>query len=117
MSLLYDTNNVFAKILRKELSCQIVAQTDHSLAFNDIHPQAPVHILVIPKGAYVTMSDFVERASREEMGDFFGLLETVMREKNLWHGAARIVVNQGAEGGQEVPHFHMHLLGGWTTPK
>lgn len=109
----YCADNIFAKILRKEIPCQQVAQTDHSLAFHDIHPQAPIHILVIPKGSYGTLADFINRASGEEIADFFALAQKVMKDYGLWEDSARMIINQGTQGGQEVFHFHMHLLGGW----
>ena len=108
----YDTNNIFAKILRKEIPCTPLFENEHALAFNDINPQAPVHVLVIPKGAYVSMSDFAAKASPAELAGFFEIVAKVVAEKKLDDSGYRSIANTGAHGGQEVPHFHLHLLGG-----
>lgn len=108
----YDTNNVFAKILRKEIPCNPVTETPHTLAFNDISPQAPIHILIIPKGAYITYDDFIKNASSEEILDFNQTIATLIRYKELEKTGYRLISNAGEHGLQEVPHFHMHLLAG-----
>lgn len=108
----YDDQNIFAKILRGEIPCDKVYEDDHVLAFNDIAPKAPVHILVIPKGAYISVEDFGAQASAEEIKAFFSAVSKIARENGLVENGFRSIANTGVHGGQEVPHFHMHLLGG-----
>ncbi len=108
----YDSNNIFAKILRGEIPCGKVYEDDHVLAFKDINPQAPVHILVIPKGAYVSISDFGAKASAAEIKVFFDAVSKIAAEQGLSEDGFRTITNTGANGGQEVPHFHLHILGG-----
>ncbi len=108
----YDTDNIFAKILRGEIPCDKVYEDDHVLAFNDIAPQAPVHILVIPKGEYVSMSDFGENANAEETKGFFKAVSKIAQDHGVAEHGYRTITNAGSHGGQEVPHFHLHILGG-----
>ena len=108
----YDPDNVFAKILRGDIPCTKVYENDHVLAFEDINPQAPVHVLVIPKGAYVSMDDFSANASAEEVTGFFKAVGDVARQLNLSEPGYRILANHGVDGMQEVPHFHVHIFGG-----
>jgi len=108
----YDDQNIFAKILRGEIPCDKVYEDDHVLAFNDISPQAPVHILVIPKGAYVSIDDFGAQASPEEIKAFHTAIAQIVKDKGLEASGFRCIANTGAHGGQEVPHYHMHILGG-----
>lgn len=108
----YDENNIFAKILRGEIPCDKVYEDEHVLAFNDIAPQAPVHILVIPKGAYVSVDDFGVNALPEEVKAFFAAISKIVQEKGVANSGFRCIANTGDDGGQEVPHFHMHILGG-----
>ncbi len=108
----YDPNNIFAKILRGEIPCSRVYEDDHALAFHDINPQAPVHILVIPKGAYVSWDDFSARAQDAEIAGFVRAVGLVAREQGLVAPGYRLLANIGAHGGQEVPHLHVHLFGG-----
>ncbi len=108
----YDDDNIFAKILRGEIPCDKVYEDDHVLAFRDIAPQAPVHILVIPKGRYVSVDDFGANASPEEIKAFFVAVSTIANDNGLSEQGFRSITNTGMNGGQEVPHFHMHLLGG-----
>jgi histidine triad (HIT) family protein len=108
----YDTNNIFAKILRGEIPCGKVYEDDHVLAFNDINPQAPVHILVIPKGAYISIDDFGANASAAEVKAFFAAVAKITAEKGLKETGFRTIANTGVNGGQEVPHFHVHIVGG-----
>lgn len=110
----YDPNNIFAKILRKEIPCKAVFEDEHVLAFHDIHPQAPVHILVIPKGAYVSMSDFSAQASADEITAFHRAVAKIVIDHKLDETGYRTIANSGHNGGQEVPHFHLHILGGRT---
>lgn len=108
----YDENNIFAKILRGEIPCDKVYEDDHVLAFKDIDPKAPVHILVIPKGAYISLDDFGANASPEEIKAFFAAVDKIAEEQDLKSAGFRSIANTGLNGGQEVPHFHLHLLGG-----
>lgn len=108
----YDPDNIFAKILRGEIPCQKVYEDDWVLAFHDIAPQAPVHILVIPKGAYVGWDDFSAKASPEEIAGLVRAVGNVAREQGLVEPGYRLLANLGAHGGQEVPHLHVHLFGG-----
>lgn len=109
---LYDENNIFAKILRGEIPCNKVYEDDHVLAFHDISPQAPVHILVIPKGSYLNITDFGANASADEIKGFFAAVDKIASEEGLQANGFRSIANTGLNGGQEVPHFHLHLLGG-----
>ena len=108
----YDENNIFAKILRGEIPNDTVYEDAHVLAFNDINPQAPVHILIIPKGAYTDIADFSAHASAEEITAFYRALAQITQDKELIKNGFRSIANTGLNGGQEVPHFHMHILGG-----
>ncbi len=108
----YDPDNIFAKILRGDIPCDKVYENDHVLAFRDINPQAPTHILVIPKGAYSDADDFTARASQEEIAAFFKAVGDVARQEGIADQGYRIISNCGHNGGQEVPHLHIHILGG-----
>jgi diadenosine tetraphosphate (Ap4A) HIT family hydrolase len=108
----YDTNNVFAKILRGEIPCKKVYEDQHVLAFQDIRPQAPVHVLVIPKGAYVSLDDFHEKASDAEIAAFTRAVGKVARMSGVAESGYRVIANTGVNGHQEVPHLHFHVLGG-----
>ncbi len=108
----YDPNNIFARILRGELPCRKLFEDDHVLAFHDIHPQAPVHVLVIPKGAYISLDDFGARASDIEIAALFRAVAAIARDLGLDAPGYRFMANTGADAHQEVPHFHVHLLGG-----
>lgn len=108
----YDDSNIFARILRGELPCTKVYEDEHALAFNDINPHAPLHVLVIPKGAYVSWDDFSSRASDEEIAGFVRAVGHVAREAGLVEPGYRLLANTGRNGGQEVPHLHVHILAG-----
>jgi len=108
----YDDNNIFARILRGEVPCKRVYEDAFALAFDDIHPRAPVHVLIIPKGKYVSLADFTAGASAEEVGGFFKAVGTVAKQFGLEETGYRILANMGGNGHQEVPHFHVHLFGG-----
>ena len=108
----YDETNVFAKILRGEIPSRTVYEDDFTLAFHDIAPQAPVHILVIPKGPYVSWDDFSARASEAEIAGFIRAVGHVAREAGLVEPGYRLLANIGGHGHQEVPHLHVHLFGG-----
>ena len=108
----YDDGNVFARILRGELPCSKVYEDDHVLAFNDIRPMAPVHILVIPKGAYVSWDDFSERAEPEEVAGFVRAVGRIARDQGHVAAGYRLLANVGMNSGQEVPHLHVHIFAG-----
>ena len=108
----YDDSNIFARILRGELPCSKVFEDEHALAFHDINPLAPVHILVIPKGAYVSWDDFSERASDSEMAGFVRAVGHVAREAGMVTQGYRLLANTGKRAGQEVAHLHVHIFGG-----
>ena len=107
----YDDENIFAKILKGDIPCDKVYEDDHALAFNDINPQAPVHVLVIPKGAYQSLDDFSENASDTEIAGFIRAVGNVARQLGLIGDGYRILANHGANARQEVPHFHVHVFG------
>ena len=108
----YDDQNIFAKILRGEIPCNKVFEDDFSFAFHDINPQAPIHILVIPKGAYVSWDDFSTRASDAEIAGFIRAVGQIARDKGLVEPGYRLLANIGPDSHQEVPHLHVHLFGG-----
>jgi len=112
----YDQNNIFAKILRGEIPCDKVYESDYALAFKDINPQAKVHVLVIPKGAYVNMDDFSHNASSEEITGLIRALGEVAKIVGVSEYTSgkgyRYIGNNGSDGGQEVPHLHFHIVGG-----
>jgi diadenosine tetraphosphate (Ap4A) HIT family hydrolase len=108
----YDRDNVFARVLRGELPCNKVYEDEWALAFHDIAPLAPVHILVIPKGEYVSWDDFSAKASDEEIAGFVRAVGHVAREQGLVEPGHRLLVNIGQHGGQEIAHLHVHIFGG-----
>jgi histidine triad (HIT) family protein len=110
--LAYDPNNIFARILRGEIPSRKVYEDEHVLAFHDINPQTPTHVLVIPKGPYVSFDDFSAEASEAELIGFFRAVGKVARELGIAEPGYRLLANIGYNGHQEVPHFHIHLFGG-----
>lgn len=108
----YDDSNVFARILRGELPCKKVHEDEHALAFHDINPVAAVHILVIPKGAYVSWDDFSERGSEAEIAGFVRAVGKVARDQGMVVQGYRLLANTGKRSGQEVGHLHVHIFGG-----
>jgi histidine triad (HIT) family protein len=116
MAYQYDDSNIFARILRGEIPNNTVLETPHTLAFRDIRPLAPSHVLVIPKGKYVTFDDFAGNASPEEITDFMRAVAEITRMEGLAQDEGgngfRAITNAGNDGVQEVPHFHLHILGG-----
>ena len=108
----YDEANIFAKILRGEVPAKTVMESEHSLAFHDINPLAPIHVLVIPRGAYVSWDDFSARASDAEIGDFVRTVGEVARTTGANAQGYRLLSNIGKRGGQEVAHLHVHVFGG-----
>ena len=113
MTYTYDPSNIFARILRGEIPNKTVLETPHSLAFHDINPAAPVHVLVIPKGPYVTFDHFAAEASAEELVDFHRACAQICEMLGLTGPEGyRAITNAGTHGMQEVPHYHLHILGG-----
>lgn len=108
----YDDQNIFAKILRGEIPSKRVYDDEFAIAFHDINPQAPTHLLVIPKGAYVSWDDFSARASDAEIAGFIRAVGTVARAAGLVEPGYRLLANIGQDGHQEVPHLHVHVFGG-----
>ena len=108
----YDENNIFAKILRSEIDCNKIKENNHALAFLDINPQAPIHILVIPKNPYINIYDFNKNASSIEVLDFWKLVNNIVENEGIKDSGFRIISNTGKNGNQDVQHFHVHLLGG-----
>ena len=108
----YDTNNIFAKILRGEIPCDKVYEDEFALAFNDISPQAPVHVLVIPKGEYISFDDFSSKGSAEEVAGFYKAVQKIATQLDLQEDGYRVLSNMGANAHQEVMHYHLHLFAG-----
>ena len=108
----YDTTNVFARILRGELPCKRIYEDDFALAFHDIQPRAPIHALVIPKTPHVSLADFTATATPAQIAGFFAAVGKVAKQLGLEEPGYRILANMGANGHQEVPHFHVHIFGG-----
>jgi histidine triad (HIT) family protein len=108
----YDRNNIFARILRGEIPCNKVYEDAHVLAFHDISPQSPTHVLVIPKGEYVSFDDFSQNASEEEIAALVRAVGRIAREQGVAESGYRILANTGPAAHQEVQHFHVHLFGG-----
>ena len=108
----YDTNNIFAKILRGEMPCKKIFENEFALAFHDIAPEAPVHVLVVPKIECVSFNDFAKTATAEFMKGFFATVQKVAENLDLPENGYRIISNHGAYASQSVPHFHVHILGG-----
>jgi len=108
----YDTNNIFARILRGEIPCKKIYEDAHVLAFHDINPQAPTHVLVIPKGAYVSFDDFSSNAPDAEVAAFVRAAGQIARDLGVAESGYRILANHGVDAHQEVPHFHLHIFAG-----
>lgn len=113
----YDPNNIFAKIIRGEIPCDRIYDDEHVLAFRDIRPQAKVHILVVPKGSYVSAQDFYGKASSAEVTAFARAIARITEDQEIAQSGYRLIANTGAHGHQEVPHFHVHILGGQPIGK
>ena len=108
----YDENNIFAKILKSEIDCKKINENDYALAFLDINPQAPIHILIIPKKPYVNMYDFNKNASSTEILSFWELVNSIIDDQGIKNNGFRVISNSGKDGNQDVSHFHLHILGG-----
>ena len=115
--MVYDENNIFANIINKKLSTEIILESEHAIAFNDIAPQAPIHILIIPKGKYIKYDDFLNEASKEQIYYFFKLINQLIKVYDLENTGYRLITNAGRNANQEVPHLHFHLLGGKNLGK
>ena len=110
----YDNNNIFAKILRGEISCKTVYENKYVLSFYDINPQKKMHVLVIPKGEYINLEDFIDKASDKEIVEFNKAITHIVKILKISNqeGGYRVLSNTGKDGGQEVPHLHYHIFGG-----
>lgn len=108
----YDADNIFAKILRGELPCDKLYEDEYALAFPDINPQAPTHVLVIPKGEYVSWADFSENATEAEIAGFVRAIGKVAKDLGLIDNGYRALTNAGQDAGQIVPHLHVHIFAG-----
>ena len=113
----YNDDNIFAKILDKKLLTKIIIENEYAIAFNDIAPQAPIHILIIPKGKYIKYDEFLDNASKEEIYHFFMLINQLVKNYNLKDTGYRLITNAGKNANQEVPHLHFHLLAGQNLGK
>ena len=109
---MYDTNNIFAKIINKEISCDLILEDDKVIFFRDINPQAKIHILGVPKAEVINLSDFVQNCGQEEVYYFFQKIFEVVKKFDLQKTGYRLITNEGKDSNQEVPHFHVHILGG-----
>ena len=109
---MYDENNIFAKILRKEIPCDKVYEDEFSLFFNDISPQAKVHVLGIPKFPCTNYSEYIKNADNKNITSFFRNIQQVINKLEIENSGYRLITNSGEDGGQEVPHFHIHILAG-----
>ena len=108
----YDSGNIFARILRDEIPSKRVFENAFAVAFHDVTPQAPVHVLVIPRGDYISLADFTASATDAEIAGFWRAVGEVARQLGLEQPGYRVITNMGHHSGQEVPHFHVHLFGG-----
>ena len=109
---MYDENNIFAKILRKEIPCKPIYEDDKVFFFKDINPQAKIHILAIPKMPATDYNDFISKADNEMIKYFFDKINEIAKKQGLLDSGFRLVTNNGRDANQEVPHFHIHILGG-----
>ncbi len=109
---MYDNNNIFSKILRNEIPCNKIYEDEHSLFFHDINPQAKIHVLGIPKKNCIDFSDFITNSDKNSISSFFQSINFVLDKLDIKKSGYRIISNSGENGGQEVPHFHVHILAG-----
>ena len=108
--MIYNDDNIFAQILDRRLSTEIILENEFAIAINDIAPQAQIHILIIPKGKYIKYDDFLSKGSKEEIYNFFTLINQLVKDYNLENTGYRLITNAGKNANQEVPHLHFHLL-------
>ena len=113
----YDNNNLFAKIIRGDIPCNKVYEDDYAFAFHDIQPEAPVHVLVLPKGEFISFNDFSTHASPEQVRGFFRAVQKVAAKLGLVQDGYRLITNHGRDASQSVFHFHVHLLAGKALGK
>ena len=115
----YDKDNIFAKILREEIPCKKVYENKYVLSFHDINPQKKMHVLVIPKGEYINLEDFIDKASDKEIVEFNKAITHIVKILKISNqeGGYRVLSNTGKDGGQEVPHLHYHIFGGEKVGK
>ena len=109
---MYDTNNVFAKIINKSIPCDLIFEDEKVIFFYDISPKAKIHILGLPKANVINLSDFIQRCGQEEVYYFFQKISEVVKKFELQKTGYRLIANEGNDANQEVPHFHVHILGG-----
>jgi len=114
---MYDQNNIFARILRNEIPCSKVYEDDYAFAFNDIEPAAPVHVLVLPKGDYISFDDFAKRAEPADIAGFFTAIQKIAQQLGVDKTGYRLITNHGEDASQSVPHFHVHILAGCALGK
>ncbi len=107
----YDINNIFAKIIRGEIPCNKIYEDDEVIAFHDLHPSAPIHILVIPKREYISFDDFTLKADEHEIANFFKVVRKIAHDFNLNKSGYRLITNHGSDAEQTIAHFHIHILG------
>ena len=110
--MMYDINNIFAKIINKKIPCDLIFEDDKVIFFHDISPQAKIHILGVPKAEVINLSDFVQKCDQSEVYYFFQKISEVIKKFNLQKTGYRLITNEGTDSNQEVPHFHVHILGG-----
>ncbi len=115
--MIYNDDNIFAQILDRRLSTEIILENEFAIAINDIAPQAQIHILIIPKGKYIKYDDFLSKGSKEEIYNFFTLINQLVKDYNLENTGYRLITNAGKNANQEVPHLHFHLLAGQNLGK
>ena len=108
----YDNDNIFAKIIRNEISCKKIDECDHTLSFSDIRPVAKIHVLVLPKKSYTDIDDFIENSSDIEKISIFNAINRVTKKTKIKDEGYRVITNKGFNGNQEVPHLHFHIIGG-----
>ena len=108
----YNDENIFSKILKKEIPSNEIFSDKNNMSFEDINPQAPIHSLIIPKNKHINFNDFIQNGSDEELSSFLKSIYTVVKKKKIQNSGYRIVINCGNDGNQEVPHLHAHVLGG-----
>jgi diadenosine tetraphosphate (Ap4A) HIT family hydrolase len=113
----YNKNNIFAKIIVKKLSANIIYEDDILISFHDINPVAPIHILVVPKGEYINYSDFIKKAEKLEIIHFFSKIDELAKMFELDKSGYRLITNNGSEVGQTIFHFHFHIIGGIKITK
>jgi diadenosine tetraphosphate (Ap4A) HIT family hydrolase len=109
---MYDKNNIFAKILRKEIPCKVVYEDNSTLIFHDANPVAPIHLLAIPKGNFTSFDDFSQKASEAQMKGFFSSIQTIAKRLGIIDSGYRLISNHGSDAMQTVDHFHVHILAG-----